>query len=78
MGWSDQSQSLLDHIEADPKHPYQVVGCVPSPGGKYDTDPASSLQTLGDYGDLTSLLAEHAIDLVKRDARLTHLAEIDP
>ena len=64
VGWSEQSQSLVEHIDADPKHPYQIVGCVPSPSGHYDTDPAGRVNTLGDYGELTSLLAEHAVDLV--------------
>ena len=64
VGWSDQSQRLLEHIDADVKHPYQVVGCVPSPSGKYDCDPARQVETLGDYDDLKSLLAEQSIDIV--------------
>ena len=64
VGWSEQSQRLLEHIDADPKHPYQVVGCLPSPSGRYDRDPAGSIETLGDYADLTDQLAEQAIDLV--------------
>ena len=64
VGWSDQSQRLVEQINADPKHPYQVVGCIPSPSGRYDTVPAGQIQTLGDYGGLTSLLVDRAIDLV--------------
>ena len=64
VGWSDQSHRLVEHIDADPKHPYQVVGCVPSPSGRLDRDPAGSVRMLGDYPDLTNLLAKNAIDLV--------------
>ncbi len=64
VGWSDQSQRLIEHIDADPKHPYQVVGCVPSPSGRLDRDPSGSVRMLGDYPDLTNLLSDHAIDLV--------------
>ena len=64
VGWSDQSQRLLEHIDADVKHPYQVIGCVPSPSGKYDRDPAGRLEPLGDYDELKTLLAEQSIDIV--------------
>ena len=64
VGWSDQSQRLLENIEADPKHPYQVVGCVPPVSGRFDRDPTGRVETLGEYGEVRGLLAEHAIDLV--------------
>ena len=64
VGWSDQSQRLVEQIDADPKHPYQVVGCVPSPSGKYDCNPEGRVRTLGQYEDLAELLAEHVVDLV--------------
>ena len=64
VGWSDQSQRLVEQIDADPKHPYQVVGCVPSPSGRYDCNPEGRVRTLGQYDDLAELLAEHVVDLV--------------
>ena len=64
VGWSDQSQRLVAQIEADPKHPYQVVGCVPSPSGRYDSPPEGCVRTLGGYEDLAELLAVQVIDLV--------------
>ncbi len=64
VGWSDQSQRLLEHIDADSKHPYQVVGCLPSPSGRYDRDPAGSVEALGEYGELKPMLADEAIDIV--------------
>ena len=64
VGWSEQSQRLVESIEADPKHPYQVVGCVPSVSGRYDRDPAGRVEVLGEYGEVKTLLGEHCIDLV--------------
>ena len=64
VGWSEQSQRLLEHIEADSKHPYQIVGCVPSPSGRYDRNPDGRVGALGEYGQLAPLLHDHAIDLV--------------
>ena len=71
VGWSEQSQRLVTQIKADPKHPYKVIGCVPSPGGKFDCDPEGSVNTLGEYGNLTTLLTGHTIDLVI-------VADLDP
>ncbi len=64
VGWSEQAHRLVTHINSDPRHPYQIIGCVPSPGGGYDLDPAGSVKSIGSYQDLTALLTELRIDLV--------------
>ena len=32
VGWSEQARRLASHISGDRRHPYQIIGCVPSPG----------------------------------------------
>ncbi len=64
VGWSEQAQRLVNHLSGDPRHSSQIIGCVPSPGGGYDLDPADHVPTVGSYSDLRSLLTELRIDLV--------------
>ncbi len=64
IGWSEQSRRLLGQIDADPKHPYHIVGYVPSPSGRTDRVSDEQVKRLGDYSELSALLAEHVVDLV--------------
>ena len=64
VGWSAQAAKMVDHIAHDPKHPYQVVGCVPSAHGGVDRTLPKSIRRLGDYEDLREIMAGQAIDIV--------------
>ncbi len=64
VGWSEQSAKLVENVVNDPKHPYQIVGCVPSAHGMYEIDPPEALEKVGEYGDLKEVLNRHAIDIV--------------
>src|ERR1700722_6169244 len=35
VGWTPYAQRLKEIIEKDPSHPYEVVGCVPTPEGAF-------------------------------------------
>jgi exopolysaccharide biosynthesis polyprenyl glycosylphosphotransferase len=63
VGWSENSAKLVDHIVNDPKHPYRIVGCVPSIHGSYDLPPPHWVRQLGEYADLKDLLSEQVIDI---------------
>ncbi len=63
VGWSDQAIKMLEHIVKDPRHPYQIVGCMPSLHGGYDLEPPASVQQLGGYPELKEILVEQAIDI---------------
>ncbi len=63
VGWSDQAIKMVDHIVGDPKHPYQIVGCVPSIHGTFDLDPPAGIRQMGEYGDLKDILTDQAIDI---------------
>ena len=71
VGWSEQARRLAKHINGDRRHPYQIIGCVPSPGGRYDLDPADQVKPVGSCGDLGSLLNQLRVDLVM-------VASVDP
>jgi exopolysaccharide biosynthesis polyprenyl glycosylphosphotransferase len=64
VGWSEQSAKLVENVVNDPKHPYQIVGCVPSAHGIYEIDPPEALEKVGMYEELKDLFREHAIDIV--------------
>ena len=71
VGWSEQAQRMARHISEDSRHPYQIIGCVPAPGGGYDLDPNGNVKAVGSYGDLKSLLNRLRVDLVL-------VASVDP
>ncbi len=63
VGWSEQVVPMLEHIDNDPKHPYQIVGCVSSVEGGFDHVPPASVKQLGNYADLQDILVRQAIDI---------------
>ena len=62
VGWNAESQKINDSFEADAVHPYEVVGCVPSPGSQFRWKP--KVPVLGEYSDLNSIFQEFAINTV--------------
>ncbi len=63
VGWSDQAAKMVVHIRNDPKHYYTIIGCVPSISGSFDLERPDSVEQLGDYSELSEVLADWKIDL---------------
>ncbi len=64
VGWTDQSAKLVENVLKDSKHPYQIIGAVPTSHGAYDLEPPPSIERLGRYEELKELFASHAIDII--------------
>lgn len=64
VGWNPEAARLAEVIHADLAQPYDIVGCVPSPNGRYLINPTPNLKTLGDYQQLPDLLRTQGIDMV--------------
>jgi exopolysaccharide biosynthesis polyprenyl glycosylphosphotransferase len=64
VGWSNQSAKLVENVVNDPKHPYQIIGAVPSAEGSYYLEPPTFVERLGDYDELRDLFEQYAIDIV--------------
>ncbi|MBN9694096.1 MAG: exopolysaccharide biosynthesis polyprenyl glycosylphosphotransferase [Verrucomicrobia bacterium] len=64
VGWNPEAARLAEVIHADIAQPYEIVGCVPSPNGRYLMAPTRNLKTLGDYQQLPDLLRTQAVDMV--------------
>ncbi len=64
VGWSEQTAQLAQHIADDRKHPYKIVGCVPSMDAEYSIEPPAYVSRMGDYAQLADLLSRHAVDIM--------------
>ena len=62
VGWNEESVRLAKSFEADDVHPYEVAGCVPSPGSRFQVNP--TVPVLGDYSDIGTIFHEQGIDMV--------------
>jgi len=62
VGWNAESQRINDSFEADAVHPYEVAGCVPSPGSRFWRKP--TVPVLGEYSDLDTIFREQSINTV--------------
>lgn len=64
IGWNREADRIAQAIFQDNRHPYQIVGCVPSAQGRYALEPRPDLRRLGDYNDIHGIIAEGTVDLV--------------
>jgi exopolysaccharide biosynthesis polyprenyl glycosylphosphotransferase len=64
VGWTTYALRLKKIIENDRSHPYEVVGCVPTPGGSFEQQPPPDVQRLGSYKEIRRLLNTLAPDIV--------------
>jgi exopolysaccharide biosynthesis polyprenyl glycosylphosphotransferase len=64
VGWGKEAEQLEKEIRSDARHPYEIVGCVPSPQGRLFRRPPSSVPVLGDYHNLVTLLEQRCADIV--------------
>jgi exopolysaccharide biosynthesis polyprenyl glycosylphosphotransferase len=64
VGWGKEAEQLAREIHEDRRHPYEIIGCLPSPEGRLHLPPPPGIQVLGDYQLLTSLLERRCTDIV--------------
>jgi exopolysaccharide biosynthesis polyprenyl glycosylphosphotransferase len=64
VGWTDYAQRLNEIIGNDPSHPYEMVGCVPTPEGTFQQEPPKSVQRFDSYKAIRRLLNSLAPDIV--------------
>lgn len=64
VGWGKEAEQLEMEIRNDRRHPYEIIGCVPSPQGRLHRQPPSSIPVLGDYQNLVTLLERRCADIV--------------
>jgi exopolysaccharide biosynthesis polyprenyl glycosylphosphotransferase len=71
VGWSEEIDGLARSVAKDVGHPYQLVGCLPSPNNEYRLQPPAEVQRLGNYKQLTQIIREERVDIVL-------LGDLDP
>jgi FlaA1/EpsC-like NDP-sugar epimerase len=64
VGWGREADQLEMEIRNGCAQSYEVIGCVPSPQGRLDPHPPSSVPILGDYYSLGGLLERRCADIV--------------
>jgi exopolysaccharide biosynthesis polyprenyl glycosylphosphotransferase len=64
VGWGKEAEQLEREIWNDHSHPYEIIGCLPSPQGRLHLPPPPSVPVLGDYQHLGTLLEQHFADIV--------------
>jgi exopolysaccharide biosynthesis polyprenyl glycosylphosphotransferase len=64
VGWNEEAHRLSAAVATDCSHPYEIIGCVPSPLGGYEIPPPPGTRTLGAYAELPGLIERHAVDIV--------------
>ena len=63
VGWTTHAQRLKEIVENHPSHPYEVVGCTPSPEGHFQQKPPPEIQRYS-YNTLSHLLGTLSLDIV--------------
>jgi exopolysaccharide biosynthesis polyprenyl glycosylphosphotransferase len=64
VGWSLEAGRIFEEIRGDHHHPYEVIGCVPSPLGQWNLRPLKEIPVLGDYQNLPALLKQQNTHVV--------------
>lgn len=65
VGWSDAARGLARAILADARHPYEIIGYVPSqPPEQRPLSPSLFVRQLGERGEVAAVLRQHEIDIV--------------
>ncbi len=64
VGWSENANALARAILKDRRHPYEIVGCVPSAEGRYHTEPPGEIQRLGGYDTIENVILPGKVEIV--------------
>ena len=76
VGWGTEAEQLEMEIRNDSRHPYEIIGCVPSPQGRLYRQPPRSVPILGDYHNLVTLLEHRCADIVILADLYSNMGEI--
>ncbi len=58
VGWNDKAAQLRQVLPQDDAQMAEVIGCVPTPEGRFSVPPPRDLPVLGEYGDLARAARE--------------------
>jgi exopolysaccharide biosynthesis polyprenyl glycosylphosphotransferase len=64
IGWTPYAQRLKDIIDHDRSHPYEVIGCVPAPGGNFQQQPPDGVSRANSFSEVGHLVDTLAPDIV--------------
>lgn len=64
VGWNRDADRMADAISKDRHHLYEIVGCVTSPTGVFQTQPPRHTTQLGNYPELSEILEHQKVDVV--------------
>lgn len=64
VGWNAEATRLVESIHHDDRQPYRIIGCLPTPGGRYQSPPLPGTKRLGDYTLLPKILVRESVDIV--------------
>ncbi len=64
VDWTDKAGRLAAATAKDIWHPYEVIGCAPSPKNRFTHMPPSHIPTLGSYSEVSVLAQLGLVDIV--------------
>ncbi len=64
VGWNDDAGRLNAAVDADARHPYDILGCVSAEGNRFQVTPPGEILRLGTYQSLPGILARKEVDIV--------------
>jgi hypothetical protein len=64
VGWNSEAVRVAELLQGDPHQPYRLIGCVPAPGGRFQTPPTVAIRQWDAYEQLSGIIQSEAIDMV--------------
>jgi exopolysaccharide biosynthesis polyprenyl glycosylphosphotransferase len=64
VGWTEYVQKLKKIIEKNAAHPYELLCCVPVPGGRFQQQPPIEVQWITSHDEIRRLLQTLSIDIM--------------
>lgn len=64
VGWTEECDKIVQIMSNGSRHPYEIVGVLPSPNGYTEAMPPLGVRELGDYNDMREILNREQIDVV--------------
>lgn len=64
VGWTEESEQLVNRLTRARRHPFEVAGVVTPPGGFGTLKPGSDISHAGSYDELHDIIRKEDIDVV--------------